>query len=70
MSEETNGGVTHLGNYAAVLRILLRLKPDRRQIRLGGHRRRWRHPAFAPTAAVYGCAQLRGGMVLALASQR
>jgi hypothetical protein len=71
MSEHTNGAVTHLGNHAAVPRILVRLKPDRRQIRLGGHRRstdvnrRSRHllrSAVTLTGVV--------GMVLALARQR
>ena len=71
MSEHTNGAVTHLGNHAAVPRILLRLKPDRRQIRLGGHRlrtdvnRRSRQLLRSAVALSFVC-----GTVLALASHR
>jgi hypothetical protein len=70
MSEHTNGAVTHLGNHAAVPRILLRLKPDRRQIRLGGHRRSTdvnRRSRQLLSAVALSCVY---GMVLALASQR
>jgi hypothetical protein len=70
MSQHTNGAVTHLGNHAAVPRILLRLKPDRRQIRLGGHRRSTdvnRRSRQLLSAVALSCVY---GIVLALASQR
>jgi hypothetical protein len=70
MAEHTNRGVTHLGNHAAVPRILLRLKPDRRQIHLGGHRRSTdvnrRSRQLLRSAVALSCVC---GMVLALASQ-